>query len=366
MLKVIELIKQSPSWRKILSAEPYNLTIKDDCEFTILKYSQIHSDMSLEIVRECRGLIIDKELNPVCVPFFKFANYGEPYADIIDWSTACIQEKLDGSLIKVWNYNGKWIVSTNNTIFAEKAMLFAKGEADCVYKNYAELFRAAANKTQLDFCKLNPRYTYMFELTSPYNRIVVPHKEIEITHIGTRDNDTLQEIDADSGIKKPKVYQFNNIDDLISMASTLKYWDEGYVVCDANYNRIKVKSPAYVAIHHLVGTLSDKRIIELIRKNEVEEFLIYFPEYKSYVDKLLNMIASFELCIAQILEEQINGFHFETRKDFALMATKTKFPAFLFAYYDGKVKNAIEWLWGMENDKVLQQLEKIIDKPGHI
>ncbi len=74
MLKVIQFIKDNPDWREVLSSAPYCLRISDDSGFTILKYSQIDSDFKNEIVRECRGLIIDQDLNPVCIPFFKFAN----------------------------------------------------------------------------------------------------------------------------------------------------------------------------------------------------------------------------------------------------------------------------------------------------
>jgi hypothetical protein len=88
ILNVIEYIKNNPDWREILPQTPYCITIKDDGGFILLKYSQIDSDFNNEIVRECRGLIIDKNLNPVCVPFYKFANYGESYADNINWSTA--------------------------------------------------------------------------------------------------------------------------------------------------------------------------------------------------------------------------------------------------------------------------------------
>jgi hypothetical protein len=31
------------------------------------------------------------------------------------------------------------------------------------------------------------------------------------------------------------------------------WYDEGYVIVDANFNRVKVKKPAYVAVHHLKG-----------------------------------------------------------------------------------------------------------------
>ena len=65
MLKIINYIKTNPNWREVLSSEPYNLIITDDGDFTMLKYSQINSDLTIDIVRECRGLIIDMEYNPV-------------------------------------------------------------------------------------------------------------------------------------------------------------------------------------------------------------------------------------------------------------------------------------------------------------
>ena len=344
-----------------MAEPPYNIAIKDDGGFTLLKYSQIDSDFNNEIVRECRGLIIDKNLVPVCAPFYKFGNYGEPYADNIDWSTAKVEEKIDGSLIKVWNYGGKWIVSTNATIFADKAKIGSEDEnmSNTVYNNYGKLFEAAAVKSGLDFNSLNPQYTYMFELVSPYNRVVVPYESIDIYHIGTRDNISLKELEVDIGVKKPKTYQCNNLDDLIEMASKLRYCEEGYVVKDANYKRIKVKSPAYVAVSNLISGMNEKSMLELLRKNEADEFLTYFPEYKLDIENLKRKIDSLVEYLNSVIQEKIAPIHYETRKDFAEMATKTKYSAFFFIYYDGKVKTPLEWVWSLTNDKIVEQLDKL-------
>ena len=346
-----------------MSSAPYSITIKDNGDFTLLKYSQIDSDFNDEIVRECRGLIIDKNLNPVCVPFYKFGNYGEPYADNIDWITAKVEEKIDGSLIKVWNYGGKWIVSTNGTIFANKANIGSDTDSeitvDTTYSNFGELFEAAAVQVGLDIASLNPQYTYMFELVSPYNRVVVPYELIDLYHIGTRDNITLKELEVDIGIKKPKTYQCNNLSDLIEMASKLRYCEEGYVVKDADYRRIKVKSPAYVSVSHLISGMNEKRLLELLRANEVCEFLTYFSEYKRYIETLRLKIDCLVEYLDNIIQEKIFSVHYETRKEFAAMATKTKYPAFFFIYYDGKVKTPQEWIWSLTNDKIIEQLDRM-------
>lgn len=361
ILKVIKFIKSNPDWRSILSGEPYNLTIKDDGDFTILKYSHIGSDFHDEMVRECRGLIMDKNLNPVCIPFFKFGNYGEGYVEDIDWETAKVEEKIDGSLSKVWNYSGEWIVSTNGTIFAQNAVIGSENEMtlNTQYKNYKELFNAAAIIVGLNVDLLNPQYTYMFELVSPFNRVVVPYDSFMLYHIGTRDNTSLCELDIDISVKKPRTYKCNKLEELIKMASKLRYCEEGYVVKDKNYKRIKVKSPAYVAVHHLITGMNDRKLLELLRTNEIDEFLTYFPEYKKYIEELSKKIKMLTSYINNIIESNIQGVIFETRKDFALMAAKTKYPAFFFKYYDGKVKEPLEWIWSMPNDKILEQLDKL-------
>ena len=73
-LKLIEFIKENEDWREKLSGEPYFIKITAEGKYTIFKYNQLNSDFNNEIVRECRGLILDDEFNPVCVPFFKFGN----------------------------------------------------------------------------------------------------------------------------------------------------------------------------------------------------------------------------------------------------------------------------------------------------
>ena len=51
-MEVLKLMNTTPLWRDVLSADPYNITIKEDGEFVLLKYSQIDSDFNLPIVHE--------------------------------------------------------------------------------------------------------------------------------------------------------------------------------------------------------------------------------------------------------------------------------------------------------------------------
>jgi hypothetical protein len=285
--------------------------------------------------------------------FMKFGNYGESYADEIDWATAEVLEKVDGSLIKVWNYEGEWRVSTNGTICADKAEIADR----TVYRTYGELFKAAADKQGLDFSTLDPACTYMFELVSPYNRVVVAHEDIGIYHIGTRDNQTLREIECDIGIRKPKAYKGSDLEAVVAMAQGLGYSEEGYVVKDARYRRIKVKSPAYVRAHCLISGMNERRLLELLRAGEIGELVEYFPEFKEDIDSLLARIERFIEHLDKVYEEKTTGVIFETRKDYAAVATSTKYPAYFFQRYDGKVKDGREWFEEQRTEKALELLE---------
>ena len=102
-------------WEARLKSPPYLLTIKREGKLAIFNYdltaeekdlsegTTYHCDFRLPEVQEARGIILDTEYNQVvCWPFRKFANFGESYADEIDWSTARVEEKLDGSIVKLW------------------------------------------------------------------------------------------------------------------------------------------------------------------------------------------------------------------------------------------------------------------------
>lgn len=359
MLNLLKYIKENPNWENELQEKPYCISIKRKDNYIIFNYNQIDSDLSNQIVKECRGIILeDKTYRVICFPFTKFFNIQEGNAAIINWDTARVQSKIDGSIIKLW-FDKEWRVSTNGVIDARNTDLYTI--IDERYQTYYDLFMEAVSKNELNFNKLNKNYTYIFELISPFNRIVIPYKEIDIFHTGTRDNLTYQELNVDIGIQKPKEYDLNSPEDVIAMAENLPFDDEGYVVVDNNWNRVKVKSPAYVAVHHLKnnGIVSKSRIVTLIRNNEKDEFLSYFPEYKEYFDdldeKIITFIKDMDWCIETAKEDK----SLDNRKRFAEFAKTTRCPALMFNWLDGRVTSAREWLYSQTDEKVVNWIGDI-------
>lgn len=344
-MDIIKFIKQNKDWRDIISKEPYFINIKEDDEFILLYYSSIMSDFSIRMVRECRGIILDKNYNILCYPFDKFGNYHESYVDEIDWNTASVQEKIDGSLIKIWNYKNKWHVSTNQMIDASLA--FING------KSFLDLFLFAAQKQNLNWNRLNKRNTYIFELVSPYNQVVIKYNEIKIYHIGTRNIDTLKEVDEDIGICKPKKYPFNNMNQCLIEVNKFDELHEGFVVVDENYKRIKIKSSQYIALHHAVNNhiLTDERIIDIIKTSGREEFLNYFPEYEDSFKDILFNLDSLIYQYKKVLD-YIRTHKFDNRKQLAEYVIPRDKTGLVFRMYDNNITNVEDYLMSLDSKKI--------------
>lgn len=293
MLKTIEFIQKNSNWREILSYAPYCLHINEDDNFALLKYNQIDSDFTLDIVKECRGLIIDKNTyEPVALSFVKFFNVQEPLADTIYWKESRVQEKVDGSKMLVWYniYESKWQISTSSNLDAYKANVSDFGIT------FGQLFDRALETLKIDnfYEMLDKNFCYTFELVSPESRVVVPYKKTKIYFIGLRYVPTFIECNPDSAehickvVPRPKEFPLPNLKSCLTATEAMGYDQEGFVVVDKNWNRVKIKSPAYVAAHYLKnnGVNSRSRILSIIEKNEQAEFLGLFPEYKDMFDEI--------------------------------------------------------------------------------
>ena len=69
-LEIITFIHVNPDWEEKLSGAPYFVKVKRYDGFVLLRYDQIRSELTIPLVRECRGIILDETVGylPVCVP----------------------------------------------------------------------------------------------------------------------------------------------------------------------------------------------------------------------------------------------------------------------------------------------------------
>ena len=347
------------------------LAVKEavDGKRVLFKYNQIESPMANPICQEARGLILDRTDNwkVLSWPFRKFFNYGEGHAAKLDLSTARVLEKVDGTCISLYFFDGSWRVQT-------LGMLDAEGEVNNKFppETFAELFKKTLGDDKFEY--LWPKYTYTFELATPYNRVVTRYEKDRIVLLSIRHLKSLTEVGYGSPqflayyeeikmavpiVELPKTYSVavNSLEEVAKMSMTLPQMDEGYVVVDANFNRVKVKNPSYLALLHLKESSSSSitALVQLVLTNEGSEFLSYFPEFTDQYNRISTAIKEIKDKVQDIWEK---AKHIENQKEFALtiLAPKVPFVNTLFEIRKGKIKSVDEGFSSLDPKKVVETL----------
>jgi hypothetical protein len=298
---ICNFINENPTtWEQQMDA--LEIKVRREGCYAIFNYG-IMCDFKNPIVQEARGIIIDiTTLTVVCWPFRKFGNYNEGYVDEIDWDSARVLEKVDGSIVKLWyDYSQeKWQFSTNGVVYSEKAPVNG-----LVGITYGDVIKQTENYKDIDYSILNKDYTYIFELVSPLTQIIVKYEKPMLYHLGTRNNKTGEEYNIDIGIIKPMEYSLCCLGDCINSVIALNKDNsqidkEGYVVVDKDFHRIKVKSPDYIMMHHVSTKeyVTKKECIDvLLNQREKLDTIIkncptFVPVIKYYDYKLSELIVT--------------------------------------------------------------------------
>lgn len=334
-MQVIEFIKQHGTQAL---TEEYAISVKKVDDLLVLNYNQIDSPKTHPLVIECRSLILEAEtLKVVSRGFDRFFNYGEALNVMpeIDFSKAVAHEKVDGSLIKIYNHKGRWYVSTRGTAYAESdCMGYGVTFAELVYKALG-----VANDDEFQVrCRLSDLwhgFTYIFELTSVENRVVKRYEGYKLHYLAARENksgryasDTEKETALRFGAEEIQEYRFDSVDECMNTVKSLKNLDEGYVIYQDGEPICKMKSPAYVAVHHIRGEgLNPKRIMQLVLSGEEDEYLTYFPDDAEVMEPY---IEAYGVMIIDLRNAYRATKHIEDQKEFAIAVAKSPFKAVLF------------------------------------
>jgi hypothetical protein len=371
MLKVIEYIKSDGLAKAI---ENYKLKAKVYDKKILLKYDILESDMSSEIVKDCRGLILERDTwNVMSMSFRKFFNHGETNADKVDWDSAVVLEKLDGTMIQVYYdwHKDKWFAGTTG---------MAEGEGEVNNKmgtTFNDLFWQTLEKYSFDVNKLHQGFTYVFELTTPYNIVVKPHGESSVTLLTIRDNEILKEFRYDElvavsqyfGVPVVKSHDLNNpnADELINTFKDMPWSEEGYVVLDKNFNRVKIKNPAYVAVHHLKSKTAEHNILTIVKSNEIEEFAATFPERREELYRLKNnydaLVTKLITAWMELFDDRPKDDSASEKKRFAFLVFDVakkydleQFTGLFFALQKGNVTHIPEYMQNYDDKKLYKIL----------
>ena len=149
-------------------------------------------------------------------------------------------------------------------------------------------------------------------------------------------------------------------EDCIKVSKNLSWNQEGFVVSDSTFNRVKIKSPAYVLAHFMRNNnrITRKHLIRVVLENEVEEFLCYASDYKDCLletQKLMRAylnIGNKLISVCRLMIDKIS------RADYARLvkALPRIYQGLLFYNYDHNV-TAEDYTSGWSENKWEEYLE---------
>ena len=331
-----------------------------------LVYKQVHPTLPLtiwnyspktqfdgkwdEITLQTRGLVTDEKGNVVARPYKKFFNMEE--GKHTPTSEFEVQEKLDGSLGILFNYEGEWVMVTRGSFTSDQAV---KGFE--MLKNY-------------DYEKLHKGYTYLFEILYNENRIVVKYPFEDLVLLGMIETKTEYEVDlygegndvrlknliSNLGFKIVKKY--DGIRDYTELKGMIGNNEEGYVVKFSNGDRMKIKGEEYLCLHKIMTNVSTTSVWEMLSEgSDVLDLLKDVPDefynkIKMYVKDLRYNHYRYEEYAHKIYSYFRYGKYGDvepepSKKEFSLhldnCKVHPKIKSICFAMWDGKDYDKIIW-----------------------
>ena len=281
-----------------------------------------------EVTKNCRGLILDGHGTPVARPFPKFFNLEELTADQIPKEPFEVFEKLDGSLGILYFIDNQAFMATRGSFTSDQAVR----ANEILQKKYASILP-----------NLNPKYTYLFEIIYPENRIVVQYgdqEDLVLTAI----------VETKTGKELPlqntgftTVEKLEGVKDLRDLKKLALPNKEGFVVRFKNGFRLKVKFEEYVRLHRILTGISSKNIWEYLKtKQSIEPLLADVPD--EFYDWVHATIDKLNLRYQQIENAAKVEFKIlENRKETAFYFNTCRYQKILFHMLDGKDYSKIIW-----------------------
>ena len=332
-----------------------------------LLYKQVHPTLPLtiwnysesvqygnkwdEITLSCRGLITDNDGNIVARPFKKFFNIEENKHTPTDKFD--VYEKIDGSLGILFNYKGEWILATRGSFTSDQSV---KG---------IELLQ------KYDYNRLNPDYTYLFEIIYPENRIVCSYDFQDLVLLGMIHTQSGYEVNIHSGNDEDIrfknllnnlgfniVKKYDGISDYTDLKQSIANNKEGFVVRFSNGDRMKIKGEEYLRLHKIMTNLSTIGVWGVLSTGgKIEDYLKDVPdEFYKKVKMYVQSLNYGHYQYSEYAGKMHDGFRYGKYGDKEVEPTKKEFAEHLernnvhpkvksicFAMWDRKPYDHIIW-----------------------
>jgi predicted kinase len=329
-----------------------NINVSEKNGYFLYNYNKnVLVPMDDPIIIYCRGLVLNGDGYVINMPFKRFFNAHESQCATIDWDSAEILEKLDGSLICVWWTGSEWEVTTRGSFYPNEHA-----------HNFKETFLRLFDKCNI----LSQDACYIFELISKDNRIVTKYTTERAVLIGARNlltakEFTQDELDRLAGIlevDRPKRFKATSVDECRKLFEDMKDDEEGVVIVDKYFNRMKLKQQSYLTMSRIIA-LKHQAVLEyLLGMTKLDADFTDMPELKEKEAEINMVYNSVKEYIGNIFN---NIKHIESQKEFASHAMNYRFSGILFKLRAGKDYEGVCFKW----DKILEYANSMVIPKAH-
>ena len=264
-------------------------TSNPDLGLRVLKYRStvFYNDAWDDFLRECRGLVIDKDYNLVSYPFTKIHNFrresGAP-----EWENdkeVSVVRKVNGFMVACSTYNGELVVSTTGSIDSEFVNLARKH----ITPKLENFINNVINAKLGDI----PNITVMFECVDESDPHII-QEEPGLYFLGMRNNVFGSHIQFNPnhaywnnlGVHTLPV-EYKTIGEVEADMKTCQH--EGFVMYDTDENGVqtatKWKSPHYLIKKLFMRGNIDKLFAKDIKQTIDEEYYGLVDEIELHREK---------------------------------------------------------------------------------
>lgn len=258
------------------------------------------------------GIILEKETNKIiCAPTSTFDELQTNQSMTFNTKDCSFEYCEDGTIIRLYNYNGEWITATTKCIDAKYSYWATP-------KTFDELFWQTIGNSSFT-SQLDPNLTYLFILLHPENRIVIPHNTVSVVFLGSylklsgkvSDTFCVQNMHLHNivpTLKVPLPKDLTEVTDKELVRHYSRDFKRGIIVTDyINNKKYKIDFPFYTELADIRGNTPyiGTRYLELLNQPEkLEKLQMYWPEESSVFLGIWNALA--------VLTKNIHYVYYQT------------------------------------------------------
>ena len=292
-----------------------------DSDEKLCVYNYVHCDnQSDKDTKSARGLIYDKEKNVIVRTFGYTDEYvstsrqeiEERMGDFSEWRVC---HSMEGTLLRVFHYDGEWYLSTHKKLDAFKSRWSCRDTFGEIFrKNLYEIYEEHDDLLKEFFSHLDKEKVYVFLLRNNHeNRIVchthyIKHNE-RIVYVGffeKEGNFHLNDGNPDEEwLRKmvfPKVLELETVDAVFELLQNINPFEyQGLIFFGKRDNdQFKVVHPKYAELFKLRDNNPNLRFRYLeLRNDPIKKKQLYslyprsadiFDEYENILYKIARMI----------------------------------------------------------------------------